>query len=387
MSGIYLNPYRKSEPDWDILFSDIFTDLDILRLHKSLPEYKPTPLVELPALAKRLKLNKILVKDESHRFGLKAFKALGATYAIYRFIKERKIRAGKKHISADEFYTASDILKPNEYTFCTATDGNHGRGVAWTANKLSQKAVIYMPSNTVPARAENIKKENAEVVIVTGNYDDAVKMAFEEAVKNGWQIISDTSWPGYTQIPLWIMAGYMTLFNEIATENIDIVLIPAGVGALAGAAAWFYNKQFKNNVKLISVEPDNADCMLESIKSPDGNPAISKGNQDSIMAGLNCGTVSPIAWPLVKAGFDLFMTVSDDICINAMQTYYKPEPDDPRIISGESGAATMAGLLTIMTDNKYGNIRERIGLNQKSTVLLLNTEGDTDPEFFRKTVV
>lgn len=393
MCRIISNRYGQATPDWDRKLADIFDADDIGDLHRSLPQYQPTELVELPNLANRLGLGRLLVKDESTRFGLKAFKALGATYAIYKYLQTYLAKTNRACPVASEFYNRSGLLNVGELTFCTATDGNHGRGVAWVARQLGQPARIYMPSDTVPARIENIRGENAEVVIVNGTYDQAVKQAATDAKTNGWVIVSDTSWPGYEQIPLWIMAGYLTLFREIETAlqnqpEIDLVLIPGGVGALAGAAAWYFRKIYPQpGPKLIMVEPTEAACLLESIESPRAEPIMGRGRQDSIMAGLNCGLPSPVAWPLIKHGFSHLMAVSDTDCERAMRQYYWPEAGDQRLISGESGAAGLAGLQVLMSDPTMVQTRGELRLDQYSTVLLLSTEGDTDPESFARLVV
>ncbi len=377
-----INPYRQHNPDWNEDISSAFESGDILDLHRSLPEYAPTPIVLLPNLASRLGVGKISVKDESHRFGLKAFKALGASYAIYRLLKRDLETRGVTVPSASEFYGTPGTVAPGEYTFCTATDGNHGRGVAWTARKLNQRAMIYMPANAVSARIENIRSEGAEVIVVDGTYDDAVRQSASDAEANGWTVISDTSWPGYIEIPRWIMAGYLTMFREIHETGIsvDVVFVQAGVGALAAAAAWYYNREYGSKyLKLISVEPTDADCLLESIMSPDGRPTPSLGAQNSVMAGLNCGTPSEIAWPFIRSGFDMFMTVPDQYSYKAMRAYFHPEGNDPRIVSGESGAAGLAALMAPCDKESLREAHESIGISPDSSVLLLNTEGDTDP--------
>jgi len=385
-----LNPYRHDHPDWPGQETTAFRQSDIRKVHRSLREYQPTPLVELPVLAGSLNVGRILVKDEAYRFGLKAFKALGSTYAVFRYIRDYLTGQGKTPPSPDAFYRQSDFIAPNRFTFCTATDGNHGRGVAWTARKLNQKAVIFMPSETVRARIDNIRAEGAEVIIVDGNYDDAVCMAIDEAGRHGWVIISDTSWMGYEDISRNIMAGYLTMFEEIEeTLDIrpDVVLVQAGVGALAAAASWHYNQRPDlQRVKLVSVEPPDAACLLESIASPDGHPITCRGTQKSIMAGLNCGTPSPVAWPFIRDGFDLFMTVPDEYSLKAMRRYYFPERDDSCVISGESGAAGLAALLALNEMSVLKPVREMLGISKDTTILLLNTEGDTDPKHFEKVI-
>ncbi len=385
-----INLYRRADPQGDDECNAAFVSPDIQDVHVSLDEYFPTPLVELPGLAAYLGLGRVLIKDEASRFGLQAFKALGASYAVYRFIKDQFAQEGRAVPEAKDFYRRTALLPPGRFTFCTATDGNHGRGVAWVARKLRQHAAIYMPKNTVLARIKSIIAEGAKVTIIDGHYDEAVEQAAKDAAEFGWQIISDTSWPGYVDIPRWIMAGYLTMFREIDETigdklKIDAVIVQGGVGALAAAASWHYNTEYKSRpVKLIAVEPTAAACLLASINSPEGEPRSIDGEFNTIMAGLNCGTPSPVAWPLIKQGFDAFMTVSDEQCIEAMLTYYYPRGDDPRLISGESGAAGLAALLSLCKKNILMDIRKKLGIDTSSTILLLNTEGDTDPESFAK---
>ncbi|MBN2225958.1 MAG: diaminopropionate ammonia-lyase [candidate division Zixibacteria bacterium] len=384
------NPYRQNRPAWSDHETAAFRQGDIRIVHRSLAEYLATPLVELPRLAKSLKVGNILVKNESYRFGLKAFKALGSTYAIYRQVRDHLMKAGDACPDAASFYRKAEMLPPNTFTFCTATDGNHGRGVAWAARKLHQKAVIFMPSGTVPARIDAIRAEGAEVVVVDGNYDLAVQTAIRETGRNQWLMISDTSWPGYDTIPRDIMAGYVTMFEEIddvVNERPDVIFVQSGVGALAATASWYYNHESDaKHVQLVSVEPPDAACLLESIDSPNGEPVTCRGAQKSIMAGLNCGTPSIVAWPFIRSGFDVFLTVPDEYSLKAMRRYYYPETGDRRIVSGESGAAGLAALLALSGLDTLQPAGEVLGLTTNSTVLLLNTEGDTDPAHFAEVI-
>ncbi|MBU0982323.1 MAG: diaminopropionate ammonia-lyase [candidate division Zixibacteria bacterium] len=392
MSRIVINPYRVPRPMISRVIDTVFRSQSIPAVHRSLPEYAPTPLVSLPSLAARLGIGRLLVKDESYRFGLAAFKALGSTYAVYRLVCGWETESGRPEPRPETFYSEEPVLSPGTVTLCTATDGNHGRGVAWTARKLQQNAVIYMPANTVPARIASIRREGAEVVVVNGNYDNAVTRAAHDAAANGWHVISDTSWEGYENIPRHIMAGYTTTFAEIdeqlsPDDRLDVVLVQGGVGALAAAASWYYRRSdATRRPHLISVEPDDADCLLESIRSGDGKPVTTTGNTDSIMAGLNCGTPSPTAWPLIRDGFDVFMSLDDDACRRAVRMYHTPLGDDFPIASGESGAAGLAGLVVLAGESVGQGMRERIGLTPDRTVLVLNTEGVTDPVSHRTIV-
>lgn len=340
--------------------------------HRTLPGYAPTPLVELPALAKELGVGRLFLKDESKRFGLNAFKGLGASYAIHRVMKANPSRS---------------------WTFATATDGNHGRAVAWSAKRLGQKAVIFVPKNTVKARIDAIRGEGAEVIVVDGTYDDTVKRAADEATKHGWQVISDTAWPGYMEIPGWIMAGYETLFEEAEEQRLkaraphfDALFLQAGVGGLAYAGVAHANRGSGMRPSIVCVEPTDADCLLESIASKDGSIRVAKGKQDSIMAGLNCGTPSLLAWPALRAGIDFFLAVDDDYAREAMRRLARPKPGDPVVVSGESGAAGLAGLLALANEASLAGERAALPLGKENSVLLISTEGDTDPVNYAKIV-
>lgn len=389
------NRFRQLSPDWPDELTAAFSADDILPLHSALPEYHPTPVVRLPALADSLGVKNIVVKDESHRFDLKAFKVLGASYAIYRFLRDAWQRESNEPFDIRRIMDdGPDGPWANRYTFCTATDGNHGRAVAWTARRLFQGAIIYMPAGTAPARIRNIENENARVEIIDGTYDDTVRRIAADAATNGWQVISDTAYPGYTTIPKYIMAGYTTMFREMephihseSEPGVDLVFLQAGVGSFAAAAAWYYvNRYGRHRPKLISVEPVEAACMLASISTPDGSIAVSHGSFRTIMAGLNCGTPSITAWPFMRNAFDLFLAVTDEYAIDAMQRYYHPLTGDQRIISGESGAAGLAALLALLHDNRLRDARGALGLGPDSRILLFNTEGDTDPDHFARVV-
>lgn len=386
MCEFTFNPYYKKKLNWQDTQYGAFTNTDIVDFHRSLEGYEPTPLVSLPALSQKSGVGHIFVKDESHRFGINSFKALGASYAIYRFIKKLWKSRFNSELDLPDFSNHGKLNKSGTFTFCAATDGNHGRAVAWSAKKINQKAVIYMPGNTVRSRIESIENEGAKVVLVDGTYDDCVKKTEKDAQENGWHVISDTAYEGYMEIPNYIMAGYTTIFREIEV-NVDFVFLQTGVGGLTAAATWFYvNKYKENRPVLICVEPTESDCFFESIRFGKGNPIATRGNQESIMAGLNCGIPSPLAWPIIKDGVDFFMTVSDDYAEKAMRQYYYPVQNDPKIISGESGASGLAGLLACINEEKFGEARKKLGITSDSRILLINTEGDTDPVNFDRII-
>ncbi|HYV85387.1 MAG TPA: diaminopropionate ammonia-lyase [Patescibacteria group bacterium] len=341
--------------------------------HRSLPGYAPTPLVALPGLAARLGLGRILLKDESHRFGLKAFKGLGASWAL-RCLLEARRRDGAAPLT----------------TIATATDGNHGRAVAWAARTHGLDAVVFIPAHSAPARVAAIRGEGATVVPVEGSYDDAVARCASESAASGWQVIADTGYEGYMEIPRLVAQGYETLFLETDAQieerllpQPDLVLIQGGVGALAAAAVDHYRPR-RQPPLLVVVEPDDADCLLESILSDDGQPRASRGRQGSIMAGLNCGLPSLAAWPTLRRGVDLFVSVEDRFAEEAVRLLWRPAPGDPRVESGESGAAGLAGLLALLTDDAFQSARERLAPSGAATALVINTEGATDPEGFQR---
>ena len=278
-----------------------------------------------------------------------------------------------------------------EVTFVTATDGNHGRGVAWTANRLGQKAVVYMPKGSAPERLRNIQALGAEASITDLNYDDAVRLARENADRYGWVLVQDTAWEGYEDIPGWIMEGYLTMASE-AAEQIEAlgeipthVFLQAGVGSMAGAVAgYLVNHYGKKAPKFLIVEPDVADCIFKSgeageLRSVDGAP-------ETIMAGLNCGTPCKSIWPVLKKLPTAYVTCKDYAAAHAMRTYAKPVGDDPVIVSGESGASTMGAVLMLLERPVLEAARKALGLGADSVILLINTEGDTDPVSYRNIV-
>lgn len=393
MCRFIFNQYRADAPVWKDDNSAAFSDPEVTTVHRSLSGYRPTPLFSLPALARVMGVGEILVKDESYRFDLAAFKVLGASYAIYRFLKKEWEGIRETPFSLTDLLEGGrDSGWAGRYTFCTASDGNHGRAVAWTASKLHQKAVVYMPRGTVPARVENIRALGAEVTVIDGTYDEAVRMIARDADAYGWQVISDTAYAGYMTVPWWIMAGYTTMFREMApmihpedAPGVDIVIMQVGVGSFAAAGMWYYADRYgAKRPRLISVEPVEAACFLESIEK--GDITTAAGSFRTIMAGLNCGTPSHLAWPIIRDGMDLFLAIPDEYAVRAMRRYYYPYADDPHIVSGESGAAGLAALTALCEDKHLAEAKEKLGLGPDSRILLFNTEGATDPEHFKKII-
>ena len=362
--------------------------------HQSFPQYSETPLANLEHMAEYLGLGNIFVKDESYRFGLNAFKVLGGSYAMARYIAEKTGR----DVSELNYETLiSEKLKEEfgQATFFTATDGNHGRGVAWAANKLGQKAVIFMPKGSTKTRLENILKENATATIEEFNYDECVRMAAAAAsnTENG-VVVQDTAWEGYEEIPSWIMQGYGTMAME-ADEQIRAriqnapthVFIQAGVGSLAGAVqGYFANRYPENPPTVVVIEADVADCLYQSAKAKDGSIHIVDGDMQTIMAGLACGEPNTISWDILKNHVSIFTSVPDWVSAKGMRMLSSPLNGDPRVISGESGAVPFGLLACIMQMDELQDLRLKLKLDASSRVLLFSTEGDTDPDKYREIV-
>ena len=357
--------------------------------HKSIKGYSPTPLLSLDNLAKNLNIGNILVKDESKRFGLNAFKSLGATYAIAKVLCEKlKIPIQEANF---EYFKSKDIQKKiSDMIFVTATDGNHGRAVAWTAAALGCKSVVFLPKGSSNFRLKAISSEGAKASITDKNYDDTVRMARDEADKNGWILIQDTAWPGYESVPKWITQGYTTMafeaneqLNAMWIEKPTHIFLQAGVGSMAGAVLGWYSNTYRNNYpKAIIVEPNAADCIYQSAKGSTGKAQFVKGELNTIMAGLACGEPNTITWDILRDfGFG-YISCPDFIAERGMRALAYPIGNDKKIISGESGAVGIGLLYTIMGNDEFNGLREELDLDNQSIVLCFSTEGDTDPESY-----
>ncbi|MEA4954971.1 MAG: diaminopropionate ammonia-lyase [Pseudoflavonifractor sp.] len=362
--------------------------------HRSFPQYSITPLAELSGMAQELGLSGLYVKDESYRFGLNAFKVLGGSFAMARYIAQK---TGKDVSEMSYDYLTSDKLKEEfgQATFFTATDGNHGRGVAWAANKLGQKAVVHMPKGSVKTRFDNIAREGAQVTIEEVNYDDCVRMAAAEAAAtpNG-VVVQDTAWEGYEEIPAWIMQGYGTMASEAADQLRELgagrpthVFVQAGVGSLAGAIQGFFVNRYPDCPPTVVVmEAKAADCLYQGAVAGDGKPRFVTGDLQTIMAGLACGEPNTIGWDILKNHTAAFLSCPDWVAAKGMRMLSAPVKGDPRVISGESGAVGMGVISTVMADDAYADFRAAVGLDSSSRVLLFSTEGDTDPVNYKKVV-
>lgn len=350
--------------------TQILQESTSLQFHSSLKDYLPTPLIDLKGLAEKLDVGNIFLKDESHRFGLNAFKGLGASYAIFKILENDS----------------------NVETFCTATDGNHGRAVAWAAKLFNKKAVVFVPKETTPARKNAIENEGAIVEQLPFNYDDTCKYAAQQSREYNWKLVQDTAWEEYEEIPGLIKAGYITHFRELETSinvlpeaKVDVVFLQAGVGSWPAAAAWYYYNRYRDKApKLVLVEPEESSGILESFRK--GKRSRPKGKCMSIMAGLNCGIPSLSAWEILKNTVDASIEIEDTFAEKAMRTLFYPAGNDSRIIGGESGVGGLAGLIAIATDKRFSGLKTALGINSASRILIFNTEGDTDPENFRRIV-
>ena len=363
MNRYFLNPNaRDGHP-----LPQLFGACDFENINVEAP---PTPLRRLTRLASANGLSDILLKDESERWGLNAFKILGVAYAIDRLLKEERVSRGSVVVCA--------------------TEGNHGRAVARVAQRNGLEARVYMSRQAVAARVSAIEQEGATVVIVEGNYDDAVRQSAIDAERNGWTIVSDTAWPGYEEIPRWIMAGYMRLLDEARSQwspepPPDVVLVQGGVGGLSCAVvSWLCHRYGSQRPFTIVCEPASAACHLESARA--GAPVSLPGPFNTIMAGLRAGEVSSIAWPTIAAAADAFVAIEDDICVEAVRALARPISDDPIVVAGPSGACGVGSLLAILGDETLQPLREAADLTADSRVLAINTEGATDPELHDRIV-
>ncbi|UJP66098.1 diaminopropionate ammonia-lyase [Mongoliitalea daihaiensis] len=339
---------------------------EALTYHQSLPNYYPTPLIELPRLAKQFGVENILIKDEGQRFGLKAFKALGASFAIHKILQEN----------------------PNIQTFCTATDGNHGRAVAWAAKIAGKESVILVPKDTTSKRIQAIEAEGATVIQINGTYDNACVEAEKLCQKNHWTLVQDTAWEGYEEIPAYIMAGYLTHFKELEDSihqlpdpSIDYVFLQAGVGSWAASGIYYYLSRYgKRRPKIVLVEPLEANGVWASFQA--GKRILPECSFETIMAGLNCGLPSLSAWEIIQAGANACLSISDEYAQKAMQLLYHSTGSDPSIVAGESGAAGLAGFLALMEEPAFEVLKNHLQISEESNILFFNTEADTDTDSF-----
>ncbi len=362
----------------------------VRRFHQTFRQYRPTPLVALPGLAAELGVAGVWVKDESRRFDLNSFKVLGGSYAIARYL------GGVLGIKPSELSFAR-LNEPaarralGTVNFVTATDGNHGRAVAWSARELGHRAIVFMPRGTVAARVANIEKEGAEVHVTDGNYDETIRTARAYMERHGGVIVQDTAWEGYRDIPLWIMQGYAVVMHEAvqqaAAAGVEFpshAFLQAGVGSFAGGAAGLLASHYGERRPRTSViEPTEAACYYASVAAGDGEPHDIGGEMPSIMAGLACGEPNRLAWPILRDHADLYFRVADSIAASGMRALASPRSADPPLVAGESAAAAVGLALALKHDPSYAAARGSLGLDADSHLLIVSTEGDTDPDHYR----
>ena len=384
------NTMPKTE-DKELAIMDLKNVQSAMNFHKSFPQYSVTPLVRLKELAELCGIKEIFVKDEAWRFGLHAFKVLGGSFAMARHIAKTTGR-DISELTYEKLTSPELKEETGELTFFSATDGNHGRGVAWSANKLGQKSVILMPKGSAKMRLDNILREGAKATIEEENYDECVRMAAKLAEDTqGGVMVQDTAWPGYEEIPAWIMQGYGTMAMEADNQMEDLntnppthVIVQAGVGSLAGAVVGYFANKYPDNPPIFIVaESDQADCLYRSALTGDGSIKIVDGDMQTIMAGLACGEPNTSSWQILKDKVSVFVSCPDWVAARGMRILGMPVRGDSVIISGESGAVTTGLLAYAMMDEEMKPMREAMKLDKDSRVLLFSTEGNTDRENYR----
>lgn len=350
------------------------------------PGYRPTPLIALPGLARRLDLGAILYKDEGKRFGLKSFKALGGAYAVLCLLKERLAAKGIATASAADLVARRHAEITGDVTMATATDGNHGRSVAWGAQMFGCRCIIYLHEHVSEAREREIARYGAEIRRVSGSYDDSVRRCAAAAAENSWLLVADTSSGGDARVPAMVMQGYTLLVDEmmadLAAEPPTHVFVPGAVGGLAAAVvAQLWESLGERRPRIVVVEPTRADCISRSLAV--GRPTPVPGDVNSFMACLAAGEVSPAAWDILGPALDDSIAIPDEAAVSAMRLLAEGTGGDPSVVSGESGCAAIAGLVAAALDSK---IRKALDLTLTARVVTIGSEGATDEETYRRVV-
>ncbi|MDA8193914.1 MAG: diaminopropionate ammonia-lyase [Thermaerobacter sp.] len=358
--------------------------------HATLPGYRFTPLHPLSTLARHWNLGGLFIKDESSRFGLNAFKSLGGTYAVAKYLS-RTLDHGQPLTTHT---LTSPGTRQRSLTFATATDGNHGVGIAWAAHQFGHQSIVFMPRGTAAARVQSVRAAGGQAEVTAFNYDDTVAWVAAEAAERGWVLVQDTSWPGYQEIPLWIMQGYTTLIYEALQQLQDFgvkrpthVFLQAGVGSFAAAVTGFLANVFASAIPLIIVvEPTQTASLLRSATVGDGQLHSLEGPMQTVMAGLACGAPNPLAWDILQHWVGMFLSCPDEMAARGTRILANPLAGDPAVISGESGSVTLGVLSHIMASPLAQTLRQSLDLNEQSQVLLVSTEGMTDPVLYRRLV-
>ena len=359
---------------------------EALRFHRTIPGYAETQPRSLGSAAHKYGVRSIFIKDESTRFGLNAFKGLGGSYALFRVLCDRLGLDHKTAVFSD--FEAEEIReKCKDIVFVTATDGNHGKGVSWAAKLFGCRAYVYMPAGSVEVRRKAIEDAGADSCVITDfNYDKTVELASGIADENGWILIQDTAWEGYEEIPEWIVDGYLTMAAEIDKQLGDVwpthVFLQAGVGAMAGGMTGYVMDRDKDDPPVITiVEPDTVACIYKSVEADDGKSHSIDGDPVTIMAGLNCGTPCSVTWPVIRDSIAFCCKCTDEVAEDGMRALAHPEGNDEPFKAGECGGVTYGVLLEILKDQE---LRDLYMIDEDSVIVLICSEGDTDPDNYRR---
>lgn len=386
--SLYLNPTAAPPP---VPYADgrretiqsLSALADARREIASWPGYAPTLLCPLPGLAEAAGIGGVFYKNEASRFGLSSFKALGGAYAVLRILQQIVLERTGQHCSARDFADGLHADLRQGVTVTCATDGNHGRSVAWGARNFGCGCVIYVHGSVSQNRCDAIAAFGADVRRVAGNYDDAVRQAAADAAANGWHVVSDTSYPGYVDVPRHVMQGYGVMVEEVLDQLPAGVLpshvfLQGGVGGLAAAVcATLWERLGATRPSVVIVEPETADCLYRS--AVEGSPVVVEGDLDTMMAGLACGEVSVLAWDILAEGANAFMTITDAAAMDMMRTLADSTFGDAALVAGESAVAGLAGMFVASADP---HAREALCLGSESLVLVFGTEGATDPALY-----
>ncbi len=370
------------------MFSEAETE-KVVRFHRSMgKKYNETPLCALDAFAGRAGIKRFYVKDESKRGTLKAFKLLGGSFAVANCICER-LGVRLSDVDFDFLKSAEVKDKLGDLVFAAASDGNHGKSIAWAAREFGQKAIVYMPKGTVRDRIRAIEDLGGTVVVTDFSYDWCVREVKRLSTEKGWIAVPDTSGEGDERAASWVMQGYSTMADEAIRQlegaQPTHMFLQAGVGSMAAAMAGVFANRLKEKCpKIYILEPHQAACYYESGAAGDGNIRSVEGKLDSIAAGLSCGVPNPVSWKIIKNIADGFFSLDDVLTANGMRILGNPLPKDPRVISGESGAIA-TGLIDELMRNRP-DLAKKIGLDDRSSVLAFSTEGDTDAQNYREIV-
>lgn len=383
------NPGASSAATFPVPMRKIIDPLETQAIRDQIshwPGYSVTPLHKLDGLAREICLDRLWYKDESQRFGLKSFKALGGAYAIAKQVRARVLQETGLEASEMDLLSAKYHSITQQMVMTCATDGNHGRSVAWGCQLFGCRCVIYIHRDVSSGRASAMQQLGAEIVRIDGNYDDAVRQAAGDAVIHGRLVISDTSYPGYVDIPRDVIMGYTVMLAEIAEqlagEVPTHVFVQAGVGGLAASVCgFFWDLWQEKRPRFVVVEPEQANCLQMSARR--GKPTVVTGSLETMMAGLACGEVSLAAWEVLGAGVNDFLTVSETSVPETMRLLAQGFGGDPSIEAGESAVAGLGALITVRNSQKQAL---QLGLDSNSRVLILGTEGATDPALYKKLI-